>query len=382
MSAKIIIGGDIVPTPTNMAQFIAGDRDKLIGKQLGELVSCADFTICNLETPLTDETHLIVKKGPHLGVPTSTVTGLLKINNDFYTLANNHILDQGEQGLLSTIKELDRNSIAHAGAGHNLEKAAQGYIKEICGVRFGIYCCAEHEFSIASEKSAGANPFDPLESYDHVEHLSQRCDHVIVLYHGGKEYYRYPSPMLQKVCRKFIHKGATLVVCQHSHCIGCKEDFEKGTIIYGQGDFIFRKADNEFRNSGLLLECSFDKDSYDINYIPFEKSELGVEMSEEKSANRILGGFYQRSEEIKDSDFVKNRYVEFCKQNGLAVIRRLTDIPNTLIFRIFNKLSKGKLEKWFCYEIYVKRKGVTILNIVECESWRELLLESLRETLC
>lgn len=42
--------------------------------------------------------------------------------------------------------------------------------------------------------SAGANPFDVLESFDDVQALKEHCDYVIVLYHGGKEFYRYPSP--------------------------------------------------------------------------------------------------------------------------------------------------------------------------------------------
>lgn len=60
-----------------------------------------------------------------------------------------------------------------------------------------------------------------------------------MLYHGGKEYYRYSSPNLQKTCRKMTEKGADLVLCQHSHCIGSYEEYNDSTILYGQGNFIF-----------------------------------------------------------------------------------------------------------------------------------------------
>ena len=43
----------------------------------------------------------------------------------------------------------------------------------------------------------------------------------------------YPSPYLQKVCRKIIDYGADIIVCQHSNCIGCYENYSKGEIIYG-----------------------------------------------------------------------------------------------------------------------------------------------------
>ena len=98
------------------------------------------------------------------------------------------------------------------------------HIIEKDGLKVGIYVCAEHEFSIATEKLPGANPFDPLWSLDHIQKLKQQCDYVVVLYHGGKEEYRYPSPELQKVCRRISEKGADLVLCQHSNCVGCQEE--------------------------------------------------------------------------------------------------------------------------------------------------------------
>ena len=80
-----------------------------------------------------------------------------------------------------------------------------------------------------------------MESLDHIQNLKDQCDYVIVLYHGGKEHYRYPSPYLQRVARKMVEKGADLVVCQHSHCIGCYEKYKDSMIIYDQGNFIFER---------------------------------------------------------------------------------------------------------------------------------------------
>ena len=76
---------------------------------------------------------------------------------------------------------------------------------------------------------------------------------VIVLYHGGLEKYRYPSPQLRRVCRKFVEKGADLVVCQHSHSVGCMEAFGGGNIVYGQGNLLFARYGGEHWNTGLLI---------------------------------------------------------------------------------------------------------------------------------
>ena len=123
----------------------------------------------------------------------------------------------------------------------------------------------DDEKRLAEENKAGANPFDLLDSPDHIAKLKTECDFVIVLYHGGKEHYRYPSPYLQKVCRKIVDKGADLVVCQHSHCVGCQEEYKDSTIVYGQGNFVFSKNyDDEFWQTSVLVEVEI-ADTLKIN---------------------------------------------------------------------------------------------------------------------
>ncbi len=204
---RLIIGADIVPTISNQQYFEDGQMEKIVDEGILTVLNRADYRVFNLEVPLTDKEDPIQKNGPNLIASTASAAGMKQLNIDFLTLANNHILGQSEQGLWSTTKQLDKYGIAYAGIGCNLEEAAKPYIAEVGNKKIGIYCCAEHEFSIVNEKRAGANPFDPLESLDHIMCLKAKCDYVICLYHGGKEHYRYPSPNLQKVCRRIVEKG-------------------------------------------------------------------------------------------------------------------------------------------------------------------------------
>ena len=100
---KIIIGADLVPTESNYELFNNADVKVLIGSDLNNILSEADYRIFNLEVPLTNVETPIAKCGPNLISPPSTIAGIKAIGVDFLTLANNHILDQGEQGLYSTI---------------------------------------------------------------------------------------------------------------------------------------------------------------------------------------------------------------------------------------------------------------------------------------
>ena len=373
MHDKIIIGGDLVPTASNYKLFEEGNVKNLIGEELLEKLNNAEFTIFNLEVPLTDVQHPIVKCGPNLIAPTATIKGLKAINLHFFGLANNHILDQGVEGLISTIRVLEDAGIEYSGVGSNLADAEKPFIKEISGRKIGIYCCAEHEFSIATETEPGANPFDPLVSLDHVKALKKEADYVIVLYHGGKEHYRYPSPYLQKVCRRLVDKGADLVVCQHSHCVGCEEKYGSGTIVYGQGNFLFDNSNSEFWQTGLLIGLN---ENFEVLYYPIVKAKNTVRLADEGKSKEILDAFYNRSEAIKSPDFVEKEYLKFADSFCNTYLGAFFG-KKTILSRILNKLTRGRMFKAMLRNKYSKINMVQIANYVECEAHRELMLKGL-----
>ncbi len=369
----IIIGADIVPTASNAQLFAQGDCETLFGPELLRFLSESDYRIANLEVPLTDRQSPITKYGPNLIAPVSSAKGLKALGFDLLAMANNHIMDQDVQGLESTVKALEDNGIAHVGAGKGLSEARTPHFFSAGGKRFGVYACAEHEFSIAGDEKAGANPFDPLESPDHVAEMKKQCDYAIVLYHGGKEYYRYPSPGLRKVCRKLVEKGADLVLCQHSHCIGSGEEYLHGTIIYGQGNFLFDDGENEYLNTGLLVVIGEDKK---ITYLPIEKKGNGVRLAEGKNAEEILNGFLSRSGEIKKPGFIEKKYADFAKEKRDGYMLSFHGIHKNPLFRLMNKLSGHRFQKKAA-DHYRRKYGLAIRNYIECEAHRELVLKGL-----
>lgn len=370
---KLIIAGDLVPTKSNIDLFNKADISSLLGDELLSLWNAADMRIFNLEVPLTDKENPIAKCGPNLIASTSTVNGIKALNPSLLTLANNHILDQGEQGLKSTEYILNKNNISFVGVGNNLDEASKPYIIQNNELKIGIYACAEHEFTIATEKKPGANPFDPLESLEHIQNLKDQCDYVIVLYHGGKEHYRYPSPYLQKVCRKIAEKGADLVICQHSHCIGCFEQYENSTIIYGQGNFIFDDCDSEYWQTSILINIEI-KNGLNIGYIPIMKKENVVRLAKGEVAEEILLNFNKRSEEILKEGFVEEKYQKFADKSRKLYLRHFSGFGKW-ISRIDRYLLKGRLLK----HRFNKKKVLAIQNFMECEAHRELVIKGLKD---
>ena len=369
---NILIGSDIVLDKTNIDLFESGCINTIIDKKVKDIIWNATYSIFNLEVPLTDSWAPIEKQGYHHYASTKCSYGLKKLGIDLFTLANNHIMDQNTQGLLSTINVLDQVGISHVGAGINIDSAAEPFYKDIDGRRYGIYACSEHEFSIASEGQPGANPFDPLYSLDHIQKMKEQSDFAIVLYHGGKEYYPYPSPRLQKICRKIVEKGADLVVCQHSHCVGCKEKYLDGTIIYGQGDFIAYHS-GKTNNISILIIIG---DNNELDFVPIIQEDGVVRLTDEKEKREILEAFNKRSEDIKTDKFVDYSYRDFAKENISSYLLFFTGLQTNLIFRIINKISGYRLQSIIAQRIKQKYK-IRLRNYIECEAHRDLILEGL-----
>ena len=365
-----------MPTKSNVELFEKGDIDTLIGSELKDIILNADYRIFNLEIPLTDESSPIKKCGPNLIASTKCISAYQTMNIDLLTLANNHILDQGKKGLDSSIETLKNAGISYVGVGDSIKDASKPKIISCNGKKIGIYACVEHEFTVATEKDSGANPIDLLETPDHILELKKQCDYVIVLYHGGKEQYRYPSPNLQKTCRKLVEKGADLVICQHSHCIGCKEEYLQGTIVYGQGNFLFDDEENEYWQTSLLIMLSED---FEVNYIPLKKTANAVRLAKGDEAKNILEQFSHRSEEIRDPEKVYQHYGELADQYKNHYLLRIMKIKRSLLYRIINKLTKGLIEKTIINKVINSMYRYELENYVECEAHRELLLNILKK---
>ncbi|MBQ9782346.1 MAG: CapA family protein [Clostridia bacterium] len=308
--AKIIIGADVVPTDVNRQHFIDGTMQNVVSEEILKILNDADFVAMNLEVPLTDVEDKIKKSGPNLIAPTNTIKGYKQLNIDLVTSANNHILDQNKSGLESTLKVLKENGIDNVGSGFTYEQASQVKYYTIGDKKVGFYATCQHEFSWIQDYGFGANGYDPLEVFDHIEKAKKECDYLIVLYHAGIEHFRYVAPFERKVCRKMVDKGANLVVLQHSHCVNCEEDSNGGKIIYGQGNFIFEKRNDECWKTALLV--TVDTDNYEIGYVPLDKHNGIIEVDK---TGEVLNGYFSRTEEIKDDKIVEDMYYDWGRQH-------------------------------------------------------------------
>lgn len=370
---KILIAGDTFPGESNEKIFEGGGNNSeyLFGKELLKLFKDADFKVANLEGVFVNGGKPIAKSGPSIKASTKSIEGLLPLRINAFSLANNHSLDFGMEGLLNTVSELEKHGIPCFGYGNNLMEARRPFIKTVDGMKIGVYACAEYEFTIATETTGGANPFDELEIGDDISELKKQVDYLIVLYHGMKEYYRYPAPYVQKRCRKLIDKGADIVCCQHSHCVGCMEKYGDGTILYGQGDFMFCRGYNEYRANGILVSVTLPERK--VEFIPVVRYDNHIRMADEKQKEKVMSAFHKRSEEIRTPDFIQAQYDSFSEK-----LLHGYDVNSMGLFdRILNKYRLWK----YIHKLFDKRSDLSQLNALRCEAHRDVYINGLKKRL-
>lgn len=368
METNILIAGDTCPIGRNEILFQEGDSTSLLNDLLPEFEQ-ADLSIINLESPLILEKSPIQKIGPNFGVSIDCVKGLKAMKVGVVGLANNHIMDHGSQGLLSTIQALDAQGIAHVGAGEDLSEARTILVQEVNGLRIGILAVAEYEFGIAAINTPGANPMDVIDFVRNTHEHRFEYDTLIVLVHGGNEHYSYPHPLLMDTCRFFIEQGAGAVICQHSHRVGCAETYKGSPIIYGQGNFLFdMPSPYPSWKKGCLVKLSINlTGDCSAQLIPFHQSSgnPGARRMSLDDEFKWHFEFNERSNYLSNPQIIEEKWRLFCRDRKRYYLHTLHGKPS-LCRRLLGKLD-------LLHVLDNSEKQRARLNIIRCESHREAL---------
>ena len=312
---KILIGADLVPTQFSEPLFIAGDTEKLFGDFL-PIIKAADRFIVNLECALTTSENATRKCGPNLKASPACADTLVKLGVTDVTLSNNHTFDFGIEGMRDTMANLERVGLPYTGVGENDTDSRKIYYFEQNGKKFGLVNVCEHEYSYALPDRLGANPYDPYLTMHDIREAKKNAEIVIVIYHGGKEFCRYPSPRLRLLCHEMVECGADVVITQHSHCIGCYEPWENGHIVYGQGNLHFVKPHSlEGWHTSLLIELDIDDaGKIVLKYYPMVMNEekISMDLATGEKAKEIMDAFYARNEELQNGKW-QDGWAAFCE---------------------------------------------------------------------
>lgn len=375
---NLLFGGDFAPC-RGFESVAIERRGRLFG-QLREEIEAADFAIVNLETPLCPGGgQPIPKVGPNLRADPATAVALAEAGVGVVGLANNHILDFGSDGLASTLETCSRLDILTCGAGTNSEEARRPLLLSRAGMTVALIAVAEQEFNAASDTQPGAAILDTISLVQQIREVRPKVDVVVVIIHGGNEYFPYPRPGLRRLCRHAIEMGADAVLCHHPHVPGASEIYQGKPIHYSLGNLIF-DADPTPKDwtLGYAASLKFSKSQDGTitvlsRTIPFTQS-VGLEGIQllagyELEAFSIRMEGYRRT--LANDDEWLGQWREFCRQQRLSYIAAQY-LPLTFsgVGRLIRLLSLDRI-------LLPKTTLNQRRNMLRCESHRELLISML-----
>ncbi len=260
------------------------------------LIGRAQVAFGNLESPLTKRAKRAPTKGPRggsiylKGNPDYAFI-LTEAGFDVLSLANNHVMDYGEQGLSDTIYYLDQEEIKHAGAGPDLGAALAPADVDLDGfvVRFLAFNGVEPREYAAGPGKAGTAPLDEATVTSAIARAKTGANLVVVSLHWGGESMAYPSSEQKRLAHRFVDAGADVILGHHPHVIQSVETYEGAVIAYSLGNFLFDSRFPERRYSTLLaIEVSRSRGILGFRLIPIYIEGTEPAVSDEKDVMEFL----------------------------------------------------------------------------------------------
>lgn len=277
--------GDIMLAGSGAATFARAGFDYPFAATSRELRR-ADIAMGNLEAPLTSGGKEFTGKQFRFRVNPKAAVALSRAGFSVLTLANNHIMDFGAEGLGETLETLKRHGIVFAGAGANIGEARRPAMLERNGgkVAFLSYSLTQPLEFFAGDRSAGTAPGWSRYFQEDIRRARSCSDYVVVSFHWGAERAVHPRPYQVEAARRAIDAGADLVIGHHPHVLQGVERYRGGIILYSLGNFAFGSL-SRHADSSVMARIVLDGGVREVELIP-----LNVRNSEVRFQPSILRG--------------------------------------------------------------------------------------------
>jgi poly-gamma-glutamate synthesis protein (capsule biosynthesis protein) len=206
-------------------------------------------------------------------------------------LANNHIMDYGEDAFLDTINFLRENNIMFFGAGNTENNFHNPCIINLDKHQIALlgYCCSTTSPVFGGTNHNGAAELDVSKISADIEAIKNSKAKIVLYLHWGDELIHHPKPSDVTKARLLIDSGADLIIGHHSHVIQSHEIYKGNYIFYGLGNFIFPAH----TGVGYFNGNDFDLE-YSSNHTIAEKKSLVVGYTNNSTVNYFTTFFDEK----------------------------------------------------------------------------------------
>lgn len=210
-------------------------------------LSPVDITLGNLEAPLASPCPQ-TDTGMIFCAPPEAVVGLNSLGFSLMSLANNHALNYGRDGLLQTQKTLLSQGIEPLGA-------HQSSVVQVNGIHLGFIAVND------LEKYPDLSPL--------ISDLAATTSATVMLVHWGNEYQTEPSIRQQQLAKSWFDAGADIIIGAHPHVIQPIKIHDTQLVAYSLGNFVFDQMFSQATRKGLILDLTLTFTDHQLTHLDY-----------------------------------------------------------------------------------------------------------------
>lgn len=276
-TAHLICVGDnlIHDNIFNEAYSLGGDHYDFSSmyEEIKPYVEKADVAILNQETVVNDAFE--AQTYPVFSTPTEDGDAVVDVGFNVISMCNNHVLDKGATGLLSSLDYWDSKDVVHYGAYRNEKDSEDIRTMEVNGITFAFLGYMEHTNGIFlddDDKGKVVYLSEEATIERQIKEAEEIADVVVVSCHYGTEVVHDLNDQQVSLTPKLVEWGADLIIGTQAHCVSTcgyldKPDGGKAFVYYGLGNFFHTMYDRHSA-AGIIgdLDVTLDYATGEVSF--------------------------------------------------------------------------------------------------------------------
>ena len=248
---------------------------------IAKVLRRADVAMVNLETAITVRGTPTSAKEYLFRAPPSAFDAIRRGGIDVVTVANNHGMDFGAQGLEDTLRAGERKGVPVVGGGRSEAEAFRPWRTTVKGQRIAVIGATQviDEEYLSWWEARGRQTGVASAKYDMEDRLVRQViktrrasDTVVVYLHWGQELESCPLDRQVSLAERLVKAGADIIVGSHAHLLLGGGMLDRAFVDYGLGNFVFYTGGGIAAQTGVVEVTATGRRIDGYRFVPAEIS--------------------------------------------------------------------------------------------------------------
>lgn len=305
---EMLFGGDIYLSDYIIQKYDKDGIDGILSAELQKEFADASIAMINSEFAFTSRGTPMNGKQYTFRRDPKYVQIYKDMKLDMVTLANNHSIDFGTDGLLDTMDTLKEAGIQYVGAGKTITEARETRYISVNNKNIAILGASrvipDPDWNAGNSKPGLLTTYDPTALIEEVKAAAEKSDYIVVYVHWGIEKDTKPQEYQRSIAKQLIDAGADLVIGSHPHVLQGIEYYKDKPIVYSLGNFMFY---NSIEKTAVLKVSVDPSNQVSVQLLPCSAANACTSIIEDE---KDRDDFYQYIKSISfQIDFDENGMV-------------------------------------------------------------------------